>query len=298
MITVRSAAIESNNLGVPMILMSQKPDVTKTGQFILRNYMTPVMQIRAGISYFMENYGFTRFAILYPNEKYGVAFKDAFMEVISQYDVQLAEMISYEPSQTDFAGQINQFINGYQKIGKNGEYIDLEDDEIKERNRIYIAKIDFDVLFIPDTASMVNMIAPQLKFHGIDVSLMGTNLWNSEKLLSAKDYVQTAIFPDGFYPGSESEKVKNFVSSYFQINGNFPEYSEIVAYDTAMIVMSTLSSPSVVSRKDMVNYLQSNTFDKTITCPTSFDMQGEPVKSLELFQVTGNEIKLIRSCNN
>ena len=67
MITVRSAAIESNNLGVPMILMSQKPDVTKAGQFILRNYMTPVMQIRAGVSYFMENYGFTRFAILYPN---------------------------------------------------------------------------------------------------------------------------------------------------------------------------------------------------------------------------------------
>ncbi len=298
MITVRSAAIESNNLGVPMILLSQKPDVTKTGQFILRNYMTPVMQIRAGVSYFMENYGFTRFAILYPNEKYGIAFKDAFMEVISQYDVQLAEMVSYEPSQTDFADQINQFITGYQKIGKNGDYIDLEDDEIKERNRIYMAKIDFDVLFIPDTASMVNMIAPQLKFHGIDVSLMGTNLWNSEKLLSAKDYVQKAIFPDGFYPGSESEKVKNFVSSYFQINGNFPEYSEIVAYDTAMIVMSTLSSPSVVSRKDMVNYLQSNTFDKTITCPTSFDMQGEPVKSLELFQVTGNEIKLIRSCNN
>ena len=112
------------------------------------------------------------------------------------------------------------------------------------------------------------------------------------------DYVQTAIFPDGFYPGSESEKVKDFVSSYFQIYGTFPEYSEAVAYDTAMIVMNTLSSPSVISRKDMVNYLQSNTFDKIITCPITFDLQGEPVKSLKLFQVTGNEIKLIRSCDN
>jgi branched-chain amino acid transport system substrate-binding protein len=62
--------------------------------------------------------------------------------------------------------------------------------------------------------------------------------------------------------------------------------------------MELMCHSSVVSRKSIVNYLQSNTFDKTITCPTSFDMQGEPVKSLELFQVTGNKIKLIRSCNN
>ncbi len=298
MITVRSAAIESNDLGIPMILMSQKSGVTQTGQFILRNYMTPTLQIKTGISYFLENYGFTRFAILYPNEKYGIVFKDAFMDIISQYDAQLAEMISYEPSQTDFSSQINQLITGYQKIDENGEYIDMPENEKKLRNRIYRARIDFDVLFIPDSAGMINMIAPQLKYHGIEVDLMGTNLWNSKKLLLAKDYVQAAVFPDGFFPESESEKVKDFVTSFFQTTGNFPEYAEAIAYDTAMIVMSALSSPSVTSRKGMVNFLQSTTFDQTITCPTSFDPQGEPVKLLKLFQVTGNEIKLIRSCDN
>ncbi|MCK5097402.1 MAG: penicillin-binding protein activator [Desulfobacteraceae bacterium] len=298
MVTVRSAAIESNNLGIPMILMSQKSNVTKIGQFILRNYMTPTMQIRAGISYFLDKYGFTRFAILYPNEKYGIAFKNAFIDTISMYDAQLTAMVSYEPSQTDFSDQITQFIIGYQKIDENGEYVDMKDDEVRKRNRIYRAKIDFDVLFIPDTASKVNMIAPQLKYHGIEAGLMGTNLWNSKKLLMAKDYVQTAIFPDGFYPESESKRVLDFVTSYFQTFGDFPEYTEAIAYDTAMIVMEALSSQAVRSRKDMVNYLQSNTFSNGLTCPTSFDLQGEPDKSLELLQVIGNEIKLIRSCNN
>lgn len=298
MITVRSAAIESNNLGIPMMVMSQKPDVTRAGQFILRNYMTPAMQIKAGISYFMDTYGFTRFAVLYPNEKYGMVFKAAFMDVVSQHDAKVAAMVSYEPSQTDFSDQIKPFITGYQKIDDDGEYVDMEEDEEKKRNKIYRAKIDFDVLFIPDTADMVNMIAPQLKYHGIDVLLMGTNLWNSQKLLLAKNYVQAAVFPDGFYPAFESKKVRDFMSSYFKATDNFPEYTEAIAYDTAMIIMEALSASMVSSRKDVVTYLQSNTFSRTITCPISFDSQGEPVKSLELFQVTGDEIKLIKSCDD
>ncbi len=299
MVNVRSAAVESNKLGIPMMIMSQKFGVTTAGKYVLRNFMTPAMQIRTGISYFVEEYGFTRFAVLYPNEKYGISFKDGFSDIVSQYDdAELVSMVSFEPSQTDFSHQINQFIKGYQKIDENGEYVDMDDDEKKERNRIYRAKIDFDVLFIPDTAAKISMIAPQLKYHGIDVELMGTNLWNSKKLLKAKDYVQAAVFPDGFYSDSESKRVTSFVSSYFEVSGNLPGYTESIAYETALMVMDALSSPRVRSRKDVITYLQSNTFKKGITCPTSFDLKGEPVKSLELFQVVDDEIKLIRSCDN
>ncbi|SDT97699.1 penicillin-binding protein activator [Desulfobacula phenolica] len=298
MVNVGSAAAESNKRGIPMIIMSQKSGVTQAGKYVLRNFMTPAMQIRAGISYFVEEYGFTRFSILYPNEKYGISFKDSFSDIVSHYNAKLVSMVSFEPSQTDFFHQINQFIKGYQKIDENGEYVDMNDDETKEKNRIYRAKIDFDVLFIPDTAAKISMIAPQLKYHGIDVALMGTNLWNSKKLLKTKDYVQAAVFPDGFYLGSESKRVTSFVSSYFEVTGNFPGYTESIAYDTAMMFMDALSSPRVRSRQDVITYLQSNMFKKGVTCPTSFDMTGEPVKFLELFQVVGDDIKLIRSCNN
>ena len=142
------------------------------------------------------------------------------------------------------------------------------------------------------------MIAPQLKYHYIETKLMGTNLWNSPKLLNAKDYVQTAVFPDGFHPDSESAEVVDFISSCLETTGSLPGYNEAIAYDTVMIVMETLASPSVNSKEDVVNFLHSTIFNKTISCPTSFDLQGEPVKSLKLFQVSGSEIKLIRSCDN
>lgn len=297
MITAPSAAIESNTLGIPMIAMTQKSDVTEAGPFVLRNYMTPSRQIKTGISYFLETYGFTRFAILYPNDKYGIAFKETFIDIHSQYDTQLTEILAYDPSQTDFSDQIRQFIIGYQKKDENNVYIDMDENEEKERNRIYRARIDFDVLFIPDTVAAVSMIAPQLKYHGIEVELMGTNLWNSKELLDIKNYVQGAVFPDGFSLHSDTERAKEFISSYFQSFGEFPEYTEAIAHDSVSMVMDALSSPAVTSRKEVVTYLQSNTFDKGITCPTSFDLQGEPVNSLELFQVLDNEIILIRSCD-
>ncbi|MEN8210752.1 MAG: penicillin-binding protein activator [Thermodesulfobacteriota bacterium] len=298
MVSARSAAIEAENLGIPMIAMSQKSEVTADSHFVLRNYMTPSMQIRTGISYYIEEYGFTSFAILYPDEKYGNIFKDTFVDVISGYDAELTEMISYEPSQTDFSDQINQLITGYQRLDKSGEYVDMEENEKIERNRIYRAKTDFDVLFIPDAVDTINMIAPQLKYHYIETELMGTNLWNSPKLLKAKDYVQAAVFPDGFHPDAQSAEVLDFTSSCLETTGILPGYNEAIAYDTAMIVMETLASPSVNSKEDVVDFLHSSIFNKTVTCPTSFDLQGEPVKSLKLFQVAGSEIKLIRSCDN
>jgi len=241
MITASTAAIASNSFGIPMIALSQKSNVTEAGRFILRHFMTPAMQVEEGISYYIEKDTKIRFALLYPNERYGIAFKKAFLNGASQFDVDVSKMVSYEPSQTDFSEQIHQFINGYQKIGENGEFVDLEKNEKKHRNRIYRAKLDFDVLFIPDSAKMIAMIAPQLKYYGVDVKLMGTNLWHSEKLLQAKEYVQTAIFPGGFSPDSQSARVRKFVSSYSNLAGSIPTFTDAVAYDTAMIVMEAQS---------------------------------------------------------
>ena len=52
--------------------------------------------------------------------------------------------------------------------------------------------MDFDAVFIPDTYNMVGLIAPQLRFYGIeDVLLLGTNLWHSGHLMEmARKYVQ------------------------------------------------------------------------------------------------------------
>lgn len=71
--------------------------------------------------------------------------------------------------------------------------------------------------------------------------------------------------------------------------------TEAIAYDTAIMAMEALTSSTVNSRKELIAYLQKNTFKKMVIYPTSFDSYSEPSKSLELFQVEGDNLKLIRT---
>lgn len=299
MATAQSAAVESNKLKIPMMIMSQKAGIPETGDYIFRNFITPRMQVEAGISYLVKEFGFTRFAILYPDENYGQTFKEAFTNIVNIYGGEVIETALYNHGETDFSLQIQKFINGYQELNKQGEFIDIKVNQKKKKKRIYKAKVNFDVLFIPDAANIVSMIAPQLRYHDIDeIMLMGTNLWHSDQLLEmAKDYVQQAVFPNGFSPDKETKSVRNFISAFERKTGESPAYIEAIAYDTVFMIMHALSQPEVKSRKNLIQILQSTNFSNGVTCPTSFNRSGESIKSLDLYQVKGNKIILLKSCD-
>lgn len=300
MVTAQQAAVESNKMKIPMVTMTQKPDIPGIGSYIFRNWLTPKMQVETMIRYFIEELGDHNFAILYPDEHYGRVFKNVFEEIVSYYDGNITDMISYTPGDTDFSGQIKTLIHGYKKRNGHGLFVDMEENEIKERNKIYRAKVDFEVLFIPDSPSMVGMIAPQLRYHDIDrIRLMGTNLWHSKKLLEmANGYIQQAVFPDGFYREKDSEKVRAFVSSFQQFNGRKPEYIEAQAYDTALMVMQALSLPQVRSRRDLTSGLNALMFKDGVSCPVSFNESGDALKNLNLFTFRGDKIILLNACEN
>lgn len=299
MVTAQQAGLESNKRKIPMVTMTQKPDIPGIGDYIFRNWFTPRMQVEACIAYFVEELGLANFAILYPDENYGQAFKNAFEEMVPYYNGKITDSISYTPGDTDFLGQISALIRGYETRDEQGVFVDMDDNEIKERNKIYKAKVDFDVLFIPDSPAMLGMIAPQLRYYDIDrVLLMGTNLWHSDKLLeSAKEFVQNAVFPDGFDQKKESPRVHHFVTAFEGANEALPEYIEATAYDTALLVMNTLSLPYVRSKKEFVSALKTTTFKEGVTCPVSFDTSGEMLKNLDLYTVKANKIVLFKPCN-
>jgi branched-chain amino acid transport system substrate-binding protein len=110
--------------------------------------------------------------------------------------------------------------------------------------------VDFDAIFIPDRYSQVGLIAPQLAYHDVTgVKLLGTNLWNSEKLVEmAAPYLQDAVFVDGFFPGSGLPLTSQFVQSYEETFGGKPGYPEAQAYDTVRLLVEALRQPGVTSR--------------------------------------------------
>jgi ABC-type branched-subunit amino acid transport system substrate-binding protein len=109
-ITAESAAYEAQSRGIPIILFTQKEDVTRIGNFVFRNFITPKMQVDALTEFALKKHGLNRFAILYPNDNYGKIFMNLFWDALLEAGGQVAGVESFDPEQTDFAEPIKKLV--------------------------------------------------------------------------------------------------------------------------------------------------------------------------------------------
>ena len=160
----------------------------------------------------------------------------------------------------------------------------MEEDEEPE------AIVDFDAIFIPDAPTKAGLVIPQLAFYDVkDTYLLGTNLWHSKRLIGmARQYVQGAVVPDGFFAEDTAENVKNFVGIFQKVFDQKPGFIEAVAYDTAMILFQMVSRPDIRFRSSLKKELEGLADFKGVTGPTSFDRDGEVRKRLYLLKVKGD----------
>ncbi len=152
--------------------------------------------------------------------------------------------------------------------------------------------VDFDALFIPDAPRTAGLIIPQLAFYDVRRPLlMGTNLWHSDTLLSmCHDYVQGAMFPDGFFADSAQPIVQDFVNRFDQIYGRKPGLIEAEAYDSAELLMQIVSRPDIQSRNAVRDALTATTGFNGVTGRTAFDADGDVHKIPFLITFKGNAL--------
>lgn len=112
MVTAEVVAPKAQEMGLPIIVMTQKEAITDIGSYIFRNFMTPEMQMQALGTYAVETLGLKRFAILYPQEPYGKRFMQQFWRSVAARGGAVTAVESYDPKNTDFAGPIKKLIAG------------------------------------------------------------------------------------------------------------------------------------------------------------------------------------------
>lgn len=115
-VTAEPAAQIAQKRHLPMITFTQKEHITEIGDFIFRNFFTPAMQVQAIVTHAVENLGARRFAILYPDEKYGRTFMDLFWNEVIRKGGQVVAVESYDVKTTDFAEPIKKLVGLYYKI--------------------------------------------------------------------------------------------------------------------------------------------------------------------------------------
>ncbi|MBW1739988.1 MAG: penicillin-binding protein activator [Deltaproteobacteria bacterium] len=113
MITSESAAIKAQALKVPIMTLTQKSDITKLGDYVFRNFLTLSLQVKAIVAYTAQELGIKKFAILYPQEPYGISFMNKFWDELIAHGAEVVGIESYGPDQTDFADAIKKLVGLY-----------------------------------------------------------------------------------------------------------------------------------------------------------------------------------------
>jgi ABC-type branched-subunit amino acid transport system substrate-binding protein len=288
MVTSEKAAVEAQKRKIPILTLTQRAGIPEIGEYVFRNFLTPDMLVEALIACAMDQFGASRFAILYPNETYGTTFMELFRNKAEYYGADVVGIASYAPDQTDFSLPIKLLANIPVSENVSAPHRKHLADKTEQRKKDVLV-LDFNAIFIPDDASKAALIAPQLAYWDVDqVLLMGTNLWHSERLITtARDYVQDAILADVFYEHSANEAVKTFIRSFEELYGKRPGFIEGLAYDTAMIAFQTASNPDVRSRIGLKDRLKETRNYDGATGLTSFKSNGDAIKNLYVLQISG-----------
>ncbi len=332
MLTSESAAIRAQALAVPIMTLTQKANITQVGDYVFRNFLTLSLQIKAIVEYAVEDLGLERFAILYPEEPYGVSFMNGFWDELIRRGAEVVAIESYGPEETDFSDAIKKLVGLYYprpeeplaeempyEEGTWGMFLRPEDDEdgLPGFEQTYELSddtasdqgglpedeeeepkpiIDFEAIFVPDSFQNVGLITPQLLYHDVaDVLLLGTNLWHSDKLLEmAGSYVQGAVVPDGFFVNSPSLRVQDFVRRYEEVFGGPPAFLEAQAYDAASVFFRAVNYPEVRSRRTLKMAIMEVKDFPGVTGDTSFVETGDVEKDVYLLTVEGRRFVQIR----
>ena len=241
-------------LASPAILMSQKSNLTQNRHYIFQNALTTSLISDQLTEFLIHQLKIKSFAILYPNDPYGLDYANAFWSAVEKKGGKITGVQFYKPGETDFNGPIKRLIGTYYLQDRKKEY----KEKLKEwySKKSYSTKLrtlppkdilppiaDFECLFIPDSIKTLSLISPHIIYNNIkNIKLAGPNLWNQEKALKKHSkYMNNIIFAD---LGLSTNKFKQ-TSFYKKFNLTFnhkPGFFEVQAYESALALRQIIAS--------------------------------------------------------
>lgn len=267
MVTAAAAAEESQEQMIPMICMTQKSRVTDTGDYVFSNFLTPEMQVNALLNHSYKNLGVRRFAVLYPDDKYGTTYMNLFTEMAEKSGGEIGTIQSYNQDHKDFSGVVRKIA------------------------RFVRSSKGKSAVFIPDSPSKLAMILPQFAYHNASrTHLLGTNIWHNDYLLKeVKGYVRNAVITEGFFARSQKAAASRFADAFHLVYGETPGFVEAIAYDTVSILIQTAMEPGIESKLSLKNTLAGKRTYEGVTGKTSFEPNGKAHKDLFFITVKKNQ---------
>lgn len=276
----------AEQLKVPM-MSPYAPDgqFPAASTYAFRNSLTDVQQARFLAQYALSTLHLRRFAVLYPDEPYGVTLKDAFIEQVIQRQGKVVAAVSYPPDATDF-GQSIRRIGG------------IDDESLRdlragaESTAPGASRTSYDALFIPGYYDKVGLIAPALAFYNLTgIQLLGTDGWNEPALIEIGErFVEGALFVDGFFAASPSPIVREFVERFEARYQEQPDILAAQAYDTFRMIAQVLQQDGAKTRTQLRNGLLRVQNFVGVSGSTTMQPNGDADKTPYLLTIRNGQI--------
>lgn len=302
--TANAVADQAQVLNVPNLSLSQKSGLTNIGENIFRFGMTSEMQVRFLVKKCMKDLGMRRFAILYPNDKFGVEYANLFWTEVLARGGEIRAAQSYEPEEIDFSAPIQRLVGTFYQEERQEEMrtaLKLRAEKqkggssrSKSEEDLLNPVVDFDAIFIADGIKALGQISAMLSFNGVRGSkLLGLNLWNNDAIIKRLSNASNqVIFVDGAPIDANAIDAQNFISRYKNLFNEDPGAFEIQGYETGLLLSKVLSQ-NVRTRSDFRESLKNLPPVKGLSGAISLKDGREFSKQLYLYSIENNQIKTL-----
>lgn len=277
-----AAADQAEEYEIPLITLSIREDLTQNRPFVFRNFSSNRAEVRALVGAAKEA-GFEKVAILHPETGYGQTMRALMADELEREGLTLSGVVSYDANQTQFSKSAEE-----------------------------IAALDFQVLFLPDSAARVALIAPALAAAGLwstprDVEppgpgrsyqlLLSSTAYQSDLVRRAGRYLEGALIAS-FQSPEASPGSAQFIEHHRLEYGVEPTYLAGFGHD-GVIILATVLRGEPGDREDIAKRLGESSpqeFNSAMLATPfrGFDKQGEPLAEPWILELVQNRFEVRR----
>ena len=251
---------------IPFLYMGQKSRVTDNSPYIFQYGFTNESQVRAAVLH-AQAQGIKKFAIIYPNDGFGIEAANLFWDDWSATGGQITAAYTYHPQENDFQEIAAKLSNKFNLNDRLEEFKTLQKEKIEKdpQNKRKIlaqgpaellpAEFNFDAVFIPDVSRSMAKITASMAYYGIRrLPVYGTRLWaNPETFkLAGSMWASYLLVPESIYNQPEMFQLKHpFYLDYQKLYGYQAEHLEVAAFELSLLLKGVLGVQGVSSREGL-----------------------------------------------
>ncbi len=296
----RAAAFRASELEVPILTMASARDLPALSPWVFRHRVTPTQQAEAIASHALFELGARTFAIIYPDDDYGRAMRDAFWDVVQAAGAEVRGAVAYGPTDR-VEDAVRKLVGGYHEGARRDSFeIRRGDKEVR-----YRPVVDFEALFVADGPRKAREILSTVAYFDVPIAtrpedlqrlprkvqILGPATWNGPAMTRGLEpAVQNARFPGTMLPDSPREEVRAFTARFRARYGRSPGSLEAQAHDAAGWMWLAWSRGRREGRPGVQRALLGTSGFVGLTGEVTVEPDGGTITSLPILTVRGSAI--------